>query len=216
MQLAPGEAWEPVWHVPDPDGQPIARIGFELTGDQHAGGSVYLDFLSWDGTPEAAAAATGGRRTRLAPRLDQRRRPFRPLVAGRRCGIIHDEGRGLLSQGTRDWTDYSAQAMITPHMAVATGIAVRVQGTRRITRCCCATATASSSCGHLTATAYWPKAAFEWQFGQAYDSTARGPAGSHLRAWSTASCCSISTIPLTPLTGGAVGLLIEQGRAADR
>ena len=45
--------------------------------------------------------------------------------------LIQDEGRGLLINGTRDWTDYRLAARIAPHMADEAGIAVRVNGMRR-------------------------------------------------------------------------------------
>ncbi len=212
MQLAPGEAWEPVWHVPDPDGQPIARIGFELAGDQHAGGSVYLDFLSWDGTPELLLRRpeAGGRVWRRAwiNGVDHLDRWWPEALR-----IIHDEGRGLLSQGTRDWTDYSAQAMITPHMAAATGIAVRVQGMRRYYALLLRDRDRIQLLRALDGDRVLAEAAFEWQFGQAYDLRLEA-AGSHLRAWVDGKLLFDLDDPATPLTGGAVGLLIEQGRAS--
>ena len=213
MQLAPGEAWEPVWHVPDPDGQPIARIGFELAGDRHAGGSVYLDFLSWTVRPSCCC---GDRRPADASGAAPGSTASTISTAGgrRRCRIIHDEGRGLLSQGTRDWTDYSAQAMITPHMAAATGIAVRVQGMRRYYALLLRDRDRIQLLRALDGDRVLAEAAFEWQFGQAYDFYGSRPPARTCGPGSTASCCSISTIPLRRSLVVQLGLLIEQGRAA--
>jgi hypothetical protein len=45
--------------------------------------------------------------------------------------LIQNEGRGLLIQGTRDWTDYQLSAVVSPRVCQTGGIAVRVQGIRR-------------------------------------------------------------------------------------
>ncbi|MEZ4635936.1 MAG: hypothetical protein R2856_13405 [Caldilineaceae bacterium] len=44
---------------------------------------------------------------------------------------MQNEGRGLLMQGGRTWTDYRAETTLTLHLAKAAGLAVRVQGMRR-------------------------------------------------------------------------------------
>jgi hypothetical protein len=45
--------------------------------------------------------------------------------------LVQNQGRGLLMQGTREWTDYQVSAAITPHLVKTAGIAARVQGMRR-------------------------------------------------------------------------------------
>ena len=45
--------------------------------------------------------------------------------------LIQNQGRGLLIQGTREWTDYQVHATITPYMIAQAGLAARVQGMRR-------------------------------------------------------------------------------------
>jgi len=45
--------------------------------------------------------------------------------------VIQDEGRGLLMQGTREWTDYQVSARVTSHLIAAGGVGIRVQGMRR-------------------------------------------------------------------------------------
>ena len=37
--------------------------------------------------------------------------------------LIQNKGRGLLMQGTREWTDYQVTVRMTPHMCQAGGIA---------------------------------------------------------------------------------------------
>jgi hypothetical protein len=45
--------------------------------------------------------------------------------------LIQNRGRGLLIQGTREWTDYEVRAAVVPETIAAAGIAARAQGLRR-------------------------------------------------------------------------------------
>lgn len=116
------------WRVPDTGGQPVAAVGIELSGRGH--GTVYLDYLTWDGAPEATfdRPPDGGTMwyrawvngmDRCEHRDDE---PYR---------LIQNEGTGLLIQGSRDWRDYDVSATITPHLAESFGLGARVQGMRR-------------------------------------------------------------------------------------
>ena len=40
------------WKVDPTDGTPIAAVGIEVSSDAGASGVVYLDYLTWKGTPE--------------------------------------------------------------------------------------------------------------------------------------------------------------------
>ncbi len=145
IQLKPGESQTMSWKVPDTQSCPIAFVGLELNGKDGAEGTVYLDYLSWEG----------------APTLNLNRPPFKkPAIKGtdpkgmmwKRAWInaldhkdrlevldfwpepyrlIQNTGRGLIMQGTRDWTDYQVTVRMTPHLCKAGGIAVRAQGMRR-------------------------------------------------------------------------------------
>jgi hypothetical protein len=125
--LAPGEPATLGWRIPDLGGLPVQAIGIDLLGP----GAVAIDRLTWDGTPtvtlERPLGATG----------DLWRRAWvngvdhfegRYFEAYR---IAQNTGRGLISQGTRDWIDYRVEAAITPYLAKSFGIAARVQGLRR-------------------------------------------------------------------------------------
>jgi ADP-ribosylglycohydrolase len=110
------------WVVPDTRGRPIAQVGIE--------GSARLQSLTWDGAPDVALTrpADGGTLWRRAwvhavDRFDAHwPEPFR---------LIQNRGRGLLIQGTREWTDYTVSAAIVPETIAAAGLAARVQGLRR-------------------------------------------------------------------------------------
>lgn len=126
--LTPGSEYVFAWRVPDTGGQPIAAVGVELRGRGH--GTVYLDYLTWDGAPEATFGrpAGGG---------DMWRRAWVHGVSAYEQGanepyrLIQNEGTGLLIQGTREWRDYRVSATVTPHLAEAFGLGARVQGMRR-------------------------------------------------------------------------------------
>ncbi len=128
-RLAPGEARELSWNLPATDSAPIAAAGVELAGRGGAAGTVYVDWLTWDGMPSLVLGrpSAGGTMWERAwmngvTRFETRTEPFR---------IIQNAGRGLLMQGTREWTDYLVSAQVTPWLATAAGIAARVQGMRR-------------------------------------------------------------------------------------
>ena len=144
--VAPGQSAELTWLVPDTGAQPIAMVGVEVLLDQDAAnGSIYLDELSWSGAPSASFARPDARvasieqhrsgpvmwrkawvdgldaRVRIADR-DGWPEPYR---------LIQNVGRGLLMQGSREWTDYEVRASFTPHLCRTGGLAVRVQGMER-------------------------------------------------------------------------------------
>ena len=130
--------------MPETGNQPIAYIGIEISGERGASGTVYLDWLTWDGAPDMQlnrpAISDAGQKQRKRPKfwkkawiyaLDSSERfnawdywpqPYR---------LIQNEGRGLLIQGTRDWIDYQFAATAMPRVCEAGGIALRVQGLQR-------------------------------------------------------------------------------------
>jgi ADP-ribosylglycohydrolase len=129
VELQPGAAQELRWRVPEQGGQPIARIGVATHVSKILKGSVYLDYVTWDGEPEMHFnRPPGGTVWRRA------------WVAGvdhygswspESFRLIQDEGTGLLITGTREWADYTVTAVVRPHMAARAGLAARVQGMRR-------------------------------------------------------------------------------------
>lgn len=135
VEAAPGSEHTLRWQMPDTGGTPIAEVGVEISSDRRADGTLYLDYLSWQGAPDVTF-----RRPNHAGKMWQRawvngldhedRREMENYWPDT-YRIIQNEGRGLLIQGTRAWTDYQVSAPITPHMFKAGGIGARVQGMRR-------------------------------------------------------------------------------------
>ncbi|MDA0333805.1 MAG: ADP-ribosylglycohydrolase family protein [bacterium] len=131
--LAPGSPATLNWQLPDTGGLPIVRIGVECRADRGTSGTLFVDHVDWAGAPSCVFSGAG---------LAQYQRPMGwtdgidnaqllPGGAGVRFRLIHNEGRGLLINGTHDWTDYCLRARVTPHMAAEAGIAARVGGMRR-------------------------------------------------------------------------------------
>jgi len=130
--LQPGEQAELEWTIPDLGGQPTAAIGLKVTpfsGDVSEW-SVYLDTLTWSGTPTTTftAPADGGTLWRQAwvKALDiMEHRDSSPFH------LVQNRGRGMLAQGAREWQDYRVESTLVPHLNTACGLAVRVQGLSR-------------------------------------------------------------------------------------
>jgi len=117
------------WQIPGVGGYPIAELGVELSSAARANGTVYLDYVTWEGAPDVVLTKTESgtmwRRAWVNGVDDYNRwssEPFR---------LMQNEGTGLLIHGTRQWTDYRVTADVTPHAVASAGLAARVQGMRR-------------------------------------------------------------------------------------
>lgn len=216
VSLAPGGDHTFTWRIPDTGGQPIAAIGIELAGHGH--GTVYLDYLTWDGAPEASFGrpAHGGTMWRRAW-VDGTSAYERWWPETYR--LIQNEGTGLLIQGGRDWGDYRAGATLTPHMASACGLGVRVQGMRRYYALLLARDGSGAGVARLvraldgdTVLAETP---FAWEYYQSYAFELEAT-GAALRGTIRAPGGAGVTLSASDamLDGGGIGLIISEGRAA--
>ena len=209
--LEPGSAHVFGWRVGDAGGQPIARIGVELAADGAAGGVVYLDHVAWDGVPDVTLTrpAEGGTMWRRAwvngvDRFDEHSpEPYR---------LVQNSGTGLLVQGSRGWTDYEVGAPVRLHMAESAGIGARVQGMRRYYALLLCRGGKARLVKALDGDAVLAEADFSWQFDLAYDLRLR-VRGNRLRASIDGEGVFDVEDKDRPLTGGAVALVCEEGRA---
>jgi hypothetical protein len=91
---------------------------------------VYLDFLTWNGTPRVVfkKPSVGGNVWRRAwvNAFDH----FDGIWPDA-FRMSQDRGMGLLITGCREWADYRATCTLATDMAAAFGLAARVQGLRR-------------------------------------------------------------------------------------
>lgn len=138
LQTVEGPAQKPAagrnrleWVVPDLGGQPVAEVGLRLATESGGPARVFVDRMSWTGTPDLTLRRPedGGTMWRRAwvDNLDDQGRNWPESFRL----IANSSERRMMITGTAEWQDYSVEAELTPHMAEATGVAVRVQGLER-------------------------------------------------------------------------------------
>jgi hypothetical protein len=212
--LAPGAAQEYGWTVPDIGGYPIAEVGFEIASDARADGSVYLDYLTWDGMPTTTLTRTPGgklwRRTWVDGVSDFNAwapEPFR---------LVQDEGTGLIAQGSKQWRDYRVTADVTPHMVEAAGVAARVQGMRRYYALQLKRGNAVQLIRMVDKPKLLAEATLEWAFGERHTLTLEVQ-GTRIQGYVDGRRLfdvTDAAVPDGALADGAVGLVVTEGRTA--
>jgi ADP-ribosylglycohydrolase len=210
VMLEPGAVHQYQWTVPDTGGQPIMQVGLEITAEHAADGTLYLDHLTWDGTPTITLGRPQGGGTMW-------RRAWVDGVDHHAWGdddvpyrLSQDSGVGLLIQGTRDWKDYTVSSMVVPHMARGAGIGARVQGMRRYYALLLASEGRAQLVKALDGDTVLAETSFPWQLDGQY-TMAITVAGNRISA-------SIDGRPLfdikdtdRPLTGGGIALIAQEG-----
>ncbi|HET6487508.1 MAG TPA: ADP-ribosylglycohydrolase family protein, partial [Spirochaetia bacterium] len=207
-RLAPGRGEEIHWTVPSTGGRPIAEVGAEISGDGGAEGAVYLDYLRWTGTPSLELGRTpdGGTMWKRAwvngaDRHESYSEAFR---------IIQNEGRGLVMQGTRDWTDYRVSADITVCLARSAGIAARVQGMRRFYALVLDRGGTARLIRSLEGDTVLGEIPFPWEQGSTHRFELEVQ-GTVLRASVDGKELPPATDDGSPLVGGAIAFVCEEG-----
>jgi ADP-ribosylglycohydrolase len=208
--LQPGASQELTWIIPDLDGQPVAEIGVEISSFERANGSVYLDYLTWDGEPNVnlGRPVAGGTLWRKAwvnaiDSFDLRwPEPYR---------LAQNRGTGLISQGTQDWRNYTVESAIIPHLVTSTGIAARVQGLERYyALLLCADRKVrlvkKLDGSHILAEQDFN---FDWDQSITFKLTVQA---AHLQGWVNGQLMFDLEDQQTPLLHGAVALIVEEGR----
>ena len=230
--LSPGAAHVLEWQLPDTGGAPIAQVGITLYPAEHTGrpgatpgadeasaespadgtsGRLYLDFLTWEGEPRLVLTrpAHGGTMWQKAwtngvDRIVSWGEPFR---------LIHDEGRGLLMHGTREWRNYELSADVTPHMVTAAGIAARVQGMRRYYALLLCRDGKVRLVKALDGERLLGESDLDWRFGETHQ-LKLSVCGEQLKAWVDDRLVFEVVDRDHPLLSGAVALVCEEGRTA--
>jgi ADP-ribosylglycohydrolase len=212
--LEPGAEYSFEWRLTDTLCAPIAQIGLEIGSEQRSEGTVYLDYLTWDGAPDVALTcpSDGGTMWRRAwvngvDHYD----PWWPES----YRLVQDHGTGLLMQGTREWTDYRVSADVTPHMVTSAGVAARVQGMRRYYALLLCSDGKVRLVKALDGTTVLAAADFRWAFGETHQ-LALQVVGDHLEASIDGQTLFTVDDVYRPLTGGGVALVCEEGRTATQ
>jgi ADP-ribosylglycohydrolase len=208
-ELVPGQAAGMKWVLSLPEGATVYRLGLELLTEQPARGALYLDSFDWSAPAQAVLADPlwEGEMWRRAW-VDGVDRVF--CLPGKTFRVIQDRGRGLAMTGTCQWQDYRFTARVTPHLAAACGIAVRVQGLRRyyaLLLCRGEVLRLVRACGEETILGEMP---LPWEFWQPV-SLSLQVTGQRLRAWVDEQLTFDVVNEDGTLDGGGVGLVIEEG-----
>ena len=208
--LQPGASTVLEWLVDVPMGCPIAWVGLELAAPARADGAVYLDWLSWTGMPALQFDRPEHDGTRWLDAWVQACDRVTPdsLHTYR---LIQDEGTGMLIQGTREWRDYVVRARLTPHLVASCGIAARVQGLRRYLALRLVRGGGAELVREMDGTHVLAHSPLDWQLYGAYALELR------VEGARVTACIDGRTLfdveDANPLEGGAMALLVEEGRA---
>jgi ADP-ribosylglycohydrolase len=197
------------WMMPELNGAPIFEAGIAVEPSRGAAGSVYLDWMTWGGSPEALLARprNAGAMWRRAwvdgvDRVESRRDfPYR---------VSQDYGTGVMSQGTADWHDYRVSADVSIVLAQRGGIAARVGGMRRwygLLLCDDGMARLLKNRDGETLLA---EQLFRWEVDREYR-LALSVQGRRIAGEIDGTLLLEATDEVDPLLGGGVGLVITQG-----
>ncbi len=130
-ELMPGAYREISWKIMDQNSFPIAEIGIEVKSNHNGNGSIYLDYLTWNGSPDIVLKNQGQKGDMW----------YRVWVNGvddlilnrssKYIRLVQNEGTGLLIYGSNDWKNYKVRADLKSYLAKSFGICARVQGMNR-------------------------------------------------------------------------------------
>jgi len=211
VELGAGSWSELSWQLPETDGYPIGSVGIVVQG----GGRLDVDRVDWSGSPRVdlyrpSPATTAWRRAWIDA-MD---------LFGEGWGagwpedyrLIQNTGTGMIIHGPRDWQDVEVTAPLTPHMARATGVAVRVQGLRRHY----ALLLGAEGRARLVKTvdervAVLADAPVPWRLYETMTVRVRAH-GDRITAWVDDEVVADVVDDDRPLTSGGIGLICEEGR----
>ncbi len=205
------------WLIPNTHGQPIAEIGFECDTES---GSIYLDYLTWEGEPDIVLTRPFGSKERWEPPLVWRQawidamdlwemwwpEPYR---------LVQNEGRGLIMQGTREWQDYEVEADITPWLMDAGGIAVRVQGQKRFYALQLVKGNKVRLIKALDGDTILAERDFDWETYGTYQLKMQ-VSGNQIRAWIDDALQFEVVDEGKPLNSGGVAYVVDQGHISSQ
>lgn len=210
ITILPGETKDLNWQIPDLQGEPIAEVGIEITSAKRADGVIYLDYLTWDGTPDVnlTMPAEGGTMWRKAwvNAVD-----IYPDLYPEPYRLIQNHGLGMISQGGRDWKDYTVEAKISPHLVKNAGLGFRVQGMKRYYALLIGSDRKIRLVKALNGTKILAEQdfAFEWDDEIDLQCTIKG---TRIQAWVNSKLVFDITDQQNEFSEGGVSLIVEEGR----
>ena len=210
QNLLPGKTVYLEWQVPALGGAPIAQVGISISSYEPADGVIYLDRLSWDGAPNVTF-----RRPLTAGRMWKQQwvnaADFFEDEFGEAFRVVQNRGRGFVMTGTGEWTDYSVQARLTPHLVKAFGLAARVQGLERYYAVLLSNQNMIKLIKRLDGEIVLAEKAFEWKFGQSYNLRIAIKGNQILVMVNRELLFNVEDAD-RPLSSGGIALVCEEGR----
>ena len=209
VALAPGEQQTLSWEVPSTDGYPVASTGIEISAAA-SDSTIMMDSFDWHGVPEVDLSRKKGTMWgRAWVNAVDAYHPYYPES----FRLIHNNGTGMLLYGSRDWTDYTVEADVTPHLIRRAGIAARTQGLRRYYGLVLTNQNQVQLVKELDGTKILAEAGFDVSLGTTYQLKLR-VAGDTIEGFVNGE--KMVSADDSSLSEGGVGLLIEEGRSATQ
>lgn len=184
---------------------PIFEIGVRLQADS----TLQIDHIGWRGNPDTVFVRPKHRgvmwRRAWVDGVDHL------FVWSEMFRLVQNKGLGLVSQGTREWTNYTVSADVTPHLAARAGVAARVQGLTRFYALLVTQDQKVQLVRSVHEQTVLAEASFAWSFGDTLNMT--------LTVRDDVLTGEINGKVLLEardggLDAGAVGLVVEEGRSA--
>lgn len=186
---------------------PVFEVGVRFEG----AGTNYIDWLTWDGTPDVVLSKPDHKGIMWLHAWINGVDALHTYSRTEMFRLVHNEGVGIVSQGSREWQDYIVTADVTPHLAVRAGILARVQGLKRYYALLLTQCNKVQLVEVLHDETILAEAVFDWSFGETYEMSLQ-VSGNQL----VGSINGNKVLEATSdtFTDGALGLLIEEGRTA--
>ena len=201
---SPDDALNPSLHVPTVPG-PIFEVGLRLNKDV----SLQLDHVGWQGNPEVTFERPKHKglmwKRAWVDAVDQ-------LVGwSEMFRLVQNEGLGMISQGTREWTNYVVSADVTPHLVSRVGVAARVQGLTRFYALMVTLDQKVQLVKSVHAESVLAEAEFNWTFGDTLNMSLHVNGDALVGEINGAV---VLTATDAALVSGAIGLVVADGRTA--
>ena len=210
VALPAGDGKELSLTVPK-EANPVFEVGIKVEGS----GKLYLDWLTWEGTPEVTFTRPEHKGSwKDAPTMWRNAwiNAVDSLTGwAESFRLVQNEGVGLIMQGTRDWRDYEVTADVTPHLAKRAGIAARVQGLERYYALELKSENKVQLVEVLHDETILVETDFVWGFGQTMELSLKVHGDQLIGSINGEN---ILTATSNTFSDGAIGLLIEEGRTA--
>lgn len=128
------------WKVPETGGRPIHRLGLELMAEQRLSGEIALIDLDWAGAPENLNFGTSRELTPKLTPWDVTTFWTKSFVSSAKhyatdiyntFTLSHPDKEGVITTGTRDWSDYRVASELVLELHEMVGLVARARGHKR-------------------------------------------------------------------------------------